>query len=104
MEFEHGSGNVFADLGFADAEERRVKADLALVISRLIADRGLTQAQAAEIIGIDQPKVSAIVRGRLSEFSLDRLMRFLTALGVDIELVTHEREHDGPGHLKVAVG
>ena len=81
------SGNVFADLGLPDADHLLAKADLAIEISSIIEDRGLTQAEAAEIMGVDQPKVSALVRGRLDGFSTERLYRFLNALGRDVEIV-----------------
>jgi predicted XRE-type DNA-binding protein len=71
------SGNVFADLGLARPEERLAKAGLALEIERIIRKRGLTQAEAGKILGIDQPKVSALRRGRLGGFSVERLIRFL---------------------------
>ena len=70
----------------ADASEL-AKADLAIEISSIIEDRGLTQAKAAAIMGVDQPKVSALVRGRLDGFSMERLYRFLNALGRDVEIV-----------------
>jgi len=85
-EYTTGSGNVFRDLGFPDADELLVKAELALEISRIIEHRDLTQAQAAELLGVDQPKVSALVRGRLDGFSLERLYRFLNSLGLDIQI------------------
>ena len=84
---QESSGNVFADLGLPNAPELQAKADLALEISRTIAERGLTQAQAAEVLGIDQPKVSALIRGRLTGFSMERLYRLLNALGKDVEIV-----------------
>jgi predicted XRE-type DNA-binding protein len=86
-EYQESSGNVFADLGLPNARELQAKADLAWEISRTIEERDLTQAQAAELLGIDQPKVSALVRGRLSGFSMERLYRFLNALGKDVEIV-----------------
>lgn len=82
-----GSGNVFADLGLPDAEELLAKAELALAISHAIAERGLTQREAAVLMGIDQPKVSHVLRGRLADFSTDRLMAFLTGLGRDVDIV-----------------
>lgn len=91
LEYTESSGNVFADLGLPDAAELQAKADLAIQISRIIEERGLTQAEAAEILGIDQPKVSALVRGRLSGFSMERLYRFLNALGRDIEIVVRPK-------------
>lgn len=82
-----GSGNVFADLGLPNPEERLAKAELALAISRAIKERGLTQREAAQLMGIDQPKVSHVLRGRLTDFSTERLMSFLTGLGRDVEIV-----------------
>jgi predicted XRE-type DNA-binding protein len=92
---EIGSGNVFRDLGLPDAEELQAKADLAYEISRTIDQRKLSQREAAEILGIDQPKVSALVRGRLSGFSMERLYRFLNALGKDVEIVVRPRRDPG---------
>ena len=86
-----GSGNVFADLGLANPEERLVKAELASKISSLIDQQNLTQMKAAELLGIDQPKVSALTRGRLSGFSTSRLLRFLNALGKDVEIVVKSK-------------
>ncbi len=82
-----GSGNVFADIGLPNPEERLAKADLAIRIASTIRARRLTQARAARILKIDQPKVSRLLRGRLSGFSTERLMHFLTLLGRDIEIV-----------------
>jgi predicted XRE-type DNA-binding protein len=81
-----GSGNIFADLGLPNPEEMLVKAELASKIGEIIAARNLTQMDAAEILGIDQPKVSALIRGRLTGFSTERLFRFLNALGSDVEI------------------
>ena len=86
-EIHRSSGNVFADLGLPDADELQAKADLAIQISRTIGQRKLTQMEAAEILGIDQPKISALIRGRLTGFSMERLYRFLNALGRDVEIV-----------------
>ena len=92
-----GSGNVFEDLGHPRPAEALAKAELARKIAALIAKRGLTQAAAAELLKIDQPKVSALVRGRLAGFSLDRLVRFLVLLGSDVEIVVKPRTAgDGP--------
>lgn len=82
-----GSGNVYADLGFANPAEELAKADLARMICQVIRDRDLTQQQAATLMAIDQPKVSHLLRGRLGGYSLERLMDFLTALGRDVEIV-----------------
>jgi predicted XRE-type DNA-binding protein len=88
---EVGSGNVFADLGLPDAEELKTKVLLAMAIKREIDTRGWSQAQAAEVLSINQPKVSALLRYRLDGFSVERLMNFLTALGHDVEIVIKPR-------------
>jgi predicted XRE-type DNA-binding protein len=80
------SGNVFADLGLPNPEEALAKAELAHKIILLIRERRLTQLQAAKLLGVDQPKVSALIRGHLTGFSLERLMRFLLRLGQDIRI------------------
>ena len=79
-------GNVFDDLGFPDAQERLARAELARKIGAIIRARALTQSAAAEILGVDQPKVSALVTGRLSGFSFERLIHFLTLLGQDVAI------------------
>ena len=81
------SGNVFADIGLPQPEEELAKAQLASRIRRVIHQGRLTQAAAAALMGIDQPKVSALLNGRLANFSSERLMRLLTRLGQDIEIV-----------------
>ena len=88
---EVGSGNVFADLGYPRPEEALAKAELAHKITKIIERRRFTQAEAAEILDVDQPKVSALGRGKLSGFSLDRLVRFLVLLGSDVQIVVKER-------------
>lgn len=99
-----GSGNVFADLGYARPEEAAAKAELAHKITKIIERRRLTQAEAAAVLEVDQPKVSALRRGRLSGFSLDRLVRFLVLLGNDVEIVVkeHTRRHRRRAKLLVA--
>ena len=86
-----GSGNVFADLGYARPEEAAAKAELAHKIAKIIERRKLTQAEAANVLEVDQPKVSALKRGKLSGFSLDRLVRFLILLGSDVEIVVKDQ-------------
>jgi predicted XRE-type DNA-binding protein len=81
-----GSGNVFADLGLPNPERELLKARLTLQIYRIVKERGLTQAQAGEILNIKQPHVSALMRNRAGNFSVGRLMEFLTALGQDVEI------------------
>lgn len=99
------SGNVFADLGVADAEETLAKAEVASRICDIIAERKLSQTKAAAMLGIDQPKVSALIRGRLDGFSSDRLFRFLNALDRDVEIVIKPKKQDakrGTVHVVVA--
>ena len=83
---KRGSGNVFADLGLPNAEQELLKAQLALKIFKIVKARGLTQAQAGEILGIKQPHVSTLMRNRAGNFSVGRLMEFLTALGQDVRI------------------
>jgi predicted XRE-type DNA-binding protein len=88
---ETGSGNVFADLGLPNPDERLVKSQLVQRISEIIKERKLTQAKAGEILRIDQAKVSKLVRGRLSEFSTSTLMEYLTRLDQDVEIVVRPK-------------
>ena len=88
---ETSSGNVFADLKLPDAGERQTKVQLAVAIQREIAAREWSQAEAAEVLGINQPKVSALLKFRLDGFSVERLMMFLTALGKDVEISIRPR-------------
>ena len=101
LKVEPGSGNVFADLGLADADEHLIKAGLVVRIDQIIRQRQLTQAAAAQLIGIDQPKVSAMLAGQFRGYSVERLMRFLVALGHDVEIVVKPRKR-GPAELRVA--
>jgi len=100
-----GSGNVFADIGLRNPEERLAKAGLAIRIAAAIQARRLTQARAARILKIDQPKVSRLLSGRLSGFSTERLMHFLTLLGSDVEIVVKAAPRSRRlGRLRVARG
>ena len=101
LEQESSSGNVFADLGLADADEHLIKAGLVVKIDLTIRQRRLTQAAAAQLIGIDQPKVSAMLAGQFRGYSVERLMRFLVALGHDVEIVVKPRKR-GAAELRVA--
>jgi predicted XRE-type DNA-binding protein len=85
------SGNVFADLGFADADERQTKVRLAVAINGVLQRRALTQGKAAEQLGINQPKISALSKYRVEGFSVERLMRFLTSLNQDVEIVIRNK-------------
>jgi predicted XRE-type DNA-binding protein len=99
-----GSGNVFADLGVPNPAEALAKAQLARALCLLIEGEGLTQQAVAQRLGVDQPKVSALMRGRLTEFSTDRLLRFLLRLGHDVKISIRSRKATRePACLEVAV-
>jgi predicted XRE-type DNA-binding protein len=85
------SGNVFGDLGFANADERQTKVRLAITINDLLQRRRLSQADAARQLGINQPKISALSKYKLEGFSVERLMRFLTLLDQDVEIVIRNK-------------
>ncbi|HVE44895.1 MAG TPA: helix-turn-helix transcriptional regulator [Gammaproteobacteria bacterium] len=93
IKFVKSSGNVFADMGFQDAKERLVKADLAIRINKIIVKRGLKQQDAANLLDIKQPKISAIANGRLKDFSIEKLIEFLNKLDQDVKIVVHEKPH-----------
>ena len=95
------SGNVFADLGLPNADERLAKADLAIAIKRELDERKWTQAQAAEYLFLTQPQVSKIRNGRLEDFSRDMLQKILRNLGIDVEISLHKRADGGIGTLRV---
>lgn len=97
-----GTANVFADLGYADAGERQTKTRLALEINGLIKARRLKQAEAGEILGVPQPKVSALANYRLDGFSVERLMAFLTALNQDVEIIIRPRRDRQAGRVLVS--
>ena len=97
-----GSGNVFADLGVPNPEQELMKARLTLQIYRIIKDRHLTQKEAGKILGIPQPHVSALVRNRSGNFSVGRLIDFLTALGQDVE-ITVKPTRKNHGEMSVVV-
>jgi predicted XRE-type DNA-binding protein len=84
---EAGSGDVLVDLGFADASERKLRVELAMRLNELIAGRRLTQAGAAQLFGIPQPHISELKHFKLSRFSSERLLRFVTLLDRDVEIV-----------------
>jgi predicted XRE-type DNA-binding protein len=98
-----GSSNIFADLELPHPDQELMKAHLALQIYRIIRHRGLTQAKAAKILGVSQPQVSALARNRSGNFSIGRLLDFLTALGQDVEItVRPTRRVQGQLSLHVA--
>ena len=90
VKIERGSGNVFADLGLPEAEAHLLKAELVTRIDKIIRQRGLKQVEAAKLLGLSQPDVSRLLRGSFEEFSMERLLRLLTALGRDVEIVIRE--------------
>ena len=101
VDIERGSDNVFADLGLPDAERLFMKAGLVARIDRIIRQRGLKQDEAAKLLGLSQPDVSRLLRGSFRDFSMERLLRLLTALGRDVEIVVREPTSDRQGRLTV---
>jgi predicted XRE-type DNA-binding protein len=95
-----GSGDVLVDLGFADASERKLRVELAMRLNELIADRRLTQTAAARLFGIPQPHVSELKHYKLSRFSSERLLRFVTLLDRDVEIVIRPK---AKGHASGSV-
>lgn len=91
IKVEVGSGNIFADLGLPDADELLLKSQIVVTLHRLIKERNLTQTAAAKRIGIGQPDLSNILRGRYRGYSVERLMRMLTAFDQDIEITVRPR-------------
>ena len=87
VEVEIGTGNVYADLGFADADEMLIKAQLVSKIAEIIKRKGLTQTQAAQLLGMPQPKLSNLLSGRFRGVSERRLMDCLVKLGRDVQIV-----------------
>ena len=96
----HGSGNVFADLGLPDPAERQTKTRLAMAVNALLKERGVKQAEASTILGVPQPKVSALANYRLDHFSVEKLMSFLNALDQDVEIVIRP-SREAVGHTSV---
>ena len=100
-----GSDNVFADIGLPNAEEHLIKAQLVYKIDGIMKDRGLKQVEAASLFGVRQPDVSKMLRGDFRQFSVERLMRFLVALGQDVEIVVKPTlpRDAAKGHLSVVM-
>ncbi|MFI5091994.1 MAG: helix-turn-helix domain-containing protein [Candidatus Acidiferrales bacterium] len=97
-----GSGNVYADLGYADSEDMLVKAQLVTKIADIIRQRGLTQEKAAKLLGLTQPKISRLLKGQFRGISERRLLRCLTRLGRDVQIVVKPASrHRGGGQLTV---
>ena len=99
---EHGSGNVFADLGLPDADAHLLKAGLVARIDAIVRRRGLTQTEAARLLGLSQPDVSRLLRGDFREYSLERLLRLLTTLGRDVDIVIRRPRSADGGRLRIA--
>ncbi|MCI0382827.1 MAG: helix-turn-helix domain-containing protein [Chlamydiae bacterium] len=97
IEYTESSGNVFADLGLPNPEEALAKAKIAVKIHHIIKKKKLTQAKAAKILKISQPKISLLLRGYLADFSLERLLRFLNDLGQDIYISIVPASHSRHG-------
>jgi predicted XRE-type DNA-binding protein len=103
-EVEVGTGNVYADLGYGDADEMLIKAQLVTKIAEIIKRKGLTQTQAAELLGMPQPKLSNLLRGRFRGVSERRLMDCLTKLGRDVQIVVKAAPRSrGAGRLSVVI-
>lgn len=101
VKIERGSGNVFTDLGLPDAETHLLKAELVTRIDRIIRQRSLKQVEAAKLLGLSQPDVSRLMRGDFREYSLERLLRLLTALGRDVDIIIQESDAGRQGQLRV---
>jgi len=98
-DYIEGSGNVFKDLGCINPEEKWAKAELIFIINKIIKDRNLTQKDAADILGIDQPKISALKHGKLSGFSIERLFFFLRALDQCIDITIQKEPRDASDNM-----
>ena len=101
MKIERGSGNVFADLGRPDAEAHLLKAKLVSRIDEIIRQRGLKQVEAAKLLGLSQPDVSRLLRGNFREYSVERLLRLVLALGHDVQIVIREPRSRRQGRFLV---
>jgi predicted XRE-type DNA-binding protein len=100
---QRGSGNVFADLGFSDPEDMRLRADLVQQIREILERRGLTQVEAARVLGIRQPDLSALLRGRLTKYSLQRLLKFMTIFDRDVKIVVSEKPRGRAARITLSV-
>jgi len=101
IEIHESCGNVFADLGLPDAEEMLLKSQIVVELHRAMKQRKLTQTAAAKLIGIAQPDLSNILRGRFRGFSVERLMRMLTSFGQDIDIVVRPQRARKPGRIRL---
>ena len=103
IDIQVSSGNIFADLGMPNSDEMLMKAELVRQITEIVNQRKLNQVQAAEVLGIDQPKVSALMRGKLTGFSTERLFRFLNALGCDVQIVVKKQKLESHATAGISV-
>lgn len=101
VKIKRSSGNVFSDLNLPDADVQLLKADLVTRIDAIIRQRRLTQLEAAKVLGLSQPDVSRLLRGNFREYSVDRLLRLLTALGRDVEIIIRKPRSRRRGRLSV---
>ena len=99
---ERSSGNAFADLDVPDADAHLLKAELVSRIDTIVRQRGITQTEAARILGLSQPDISRLLRGDFRQYSLERLFRLLTALGRDIDIVIRQPRSATGGKLRIA--
>ena len=95
-EVETGTGDVFRDLGYADAAERKLRVQLAMRLNDIIKERRLTQSAAAALFGVPQPHVSELKHYKLNRFSSERLLHFMTLLDLDVEIVIRPRDESHP--------
>ncbi len=101
VKIERGSANVFADLGLPDPDTHLLKAELVTRIDKIIRQRGLKQVEAAKLLRLSQPDVSRLLRGNFREYSMERLLRLLTALGRDVDIIIREPHSERQGRLRV---
>ncbi|MBK8247534.1 MAG: XRE family transcriptional regulator [Gemmatimonadetes bacterium] len=94
VRMRRGSGNVFVDLGFPPEEAAHllIRSDLMITLNQALEDRGLTQVRAAKVLGVSQPRVSALRRGKIEQFSIDALVELLARLGVAVTVQTKKRK------------
>ena len=100
LNYTISTGNVFEDIGLNDSAEMKIKADAVLILAKAIANSGMTQAEAAKVLGIDQPKISKILRGQFRSLSLDKIFSYLTALDKDINITVSEKTDD-TAHMRM---
>jgi len=100
LDYESGSDNVYQDLGYDDSAEMKIKANGVRVLAKLINTSGMTQQEVADILGIDQPKISRILHGNFRGLSMEKVMSYILALGNDIDITVSEKDGAEPvGHL-----